>query len=166
MDEREEKPNHLTTPGGKKMSPRIEVSNTAGESAFVPKASKQNGKKNNQEGNNMSTEEVINEVAVKSNTSVISVAELYAEMEAEVVAHGSVQKNTGVTARIKTIVDSIFAATQKDKLLLSAVVKIVEKQEGRGKLYNLTRSIANSKSASAKYGLLTEDGRTYIVRKN
>lgn len=130
------------------------------ESAFAPKATK-NGKKNDtKEGNNMTTEEV----AETMNNSPVSIADLYSEMEKEIVVKGSPQ-NTGVTARIRELVEQIFSSTGKDKLLLSAVVKIVETQENRKKMYNLVRSIAMSKSEHAKYALLTEDGRTYIVRK-
>lgn len=132
------------------------------ESAFAPKATK-NGKKNDtKEGNNMTTENV--EVAEMINNSPVSIADLYSEMEKEIVVKGSPQ-NTGVTARIRELVEQIFSSTGKDKLLLSAVVKIVETQENRKKMYNLVRSIAMSKSEHAKYALLTEDGRTYIVRK-
>lgn len=130
------------------------------ESAFAPKATK-NGKKNDtKEGNNMTTEEV----AETMNNSPVSIADLYSEMEKEIVVKGSPQ-NTGVTARIRELVEQIFSSTGKDKLLLSAVVKIVETQENRKKMYNLVRSIAMSKSEHAKYALLKEDGRTYIVRK-
>lgn len=139
--------------------PRIEST-----SAFAPKATK-NGKKNDtKEGNNMTTEEVKVEVAEMINNSPVSIADLYSEMEKEIVVKGSPQ-NTGVTARIRELVEQIFSSTGKDKLLLSAVVKIVETQENRKKMYNLVRSIAMSKSEHAKYALLTEDGRTYIVRK-
>lgn len=96
--------------------------------------------------------------------SPVSIADLYAEMEKELTVKG-VSVNTGVTARIRETVDGIFAATGKDKLLLSAVVKIVEKQENRKKMYNLVRSIGMSKSPNAKYSLVNEDGRTYIVMK-
>ena len=137
--------------------PRIEST-----SAFAPKATK-NGKKNDtKEGNNMTTENV--EVAEMINNNPVSIADLYSEMEKEIVVKGSPQ-NTGVTARIRELVEQIFSSTWKDKLLLSAVVKIVETQENRKKMYNLVRSIAMSKSEHAKYGLITEDGRTYIVRK-
>ena len=131
--------------------PRIENTN-AGENAF-----KKNSKKVKVE---TMTEENTVEVAAKKN----SIADLYAEMEKELVVKG-VTHNTGVTVRIRDLVGQIFDSTQKEKLLLSAVVKIVEKQEGRTKMYNLVRSIATSKSEHAKYALLTEDGRTYIVRK-
>lgn len=140
--------------------PRIES-----VSAFAPK---KNSKKNNhevEEGNNMTTE-VSNEVAEQSNNvSPVSVAALYAEIENEIVVRGAAHSNTGVTARIRELVGQIFESTGKDKLLLSAVVRIVEQQENRKKMYNLVRSIAMSKSETAKYTLLTEDGRTYIVRK-
>lgn len=138
------------------------------ESAFAPKATK-NGKKNDtketKEVKNMvENTEAINEVAALTNNSPVSIADLYSEMEKEIVVKGSPQ-NTGVTARIRELVEQIFSSTGKDKLLLSAVVKIVETQENRKKMYNLVRSIAMSKSEHAKYALLTEDGRTYIVRK-
>lgn len=135
-----------------------------------PFGKKANGKKSNstpvsgevkEEVNNMS--ETTTEAVEKSN-SPVSIADLYAEMESELTVKG-VSVNTGVTARIRETVDGIFAATGKDRLLLSAVVKIVEKQEGRKKMYNLVRSIGNGKSESAKYGLVSEDGHTYIVRK-
>lgn len=130
--------------------PRIENTKDTSENAF---------KKNSKEGSIMTEENTV-EVAAKKN----SIADLYAEMEKELVAKG-VTHNTGVTVRIRDLVGQIFDSTQKEKLLLSAVVKIVEKQEGRTKMYNLVRSIATSKSEHAKYGLITEDGRTYIVRK-
>ena len=130
--------------------PRIENTKDTSENVF---------KKNSKEGSIMTEENTV-EVAAKKN----SIADLYAEMEKELVAKG-VTHNTGVTVRIRDLVGQIFDSTQKEKLLLSAVVKIVEKQEGRTKMYNLVRSIATSKSEHAKYGLITEDGRTYIVRK-
>ena len=130
--------------------PRIENTKDTSENAF---------KKNSKEGSIMTEENTV-EVAAKKN----SIADLYAEMEKELVVKG-VTHNTGVTVRIRDLVGQIFDSTQKEKLLLSAVVKIVEKQEGRTKMYNLVRSIATSKSEHAKYGLITEDGRTYIVRK-
>lgn len=102
---------------------------------------------------------------VETPNSPVSIADLYAEMEQELAARGNVSQNTGVTARIRDLVEQIFASTGKDRLLLSAVVKIVEKQEGRTKMYNLVRSIATSKSEHAKYTLITEDGRTFIARK-
>lgn len=145
--------------------PRIENTN-AGESAFAPKS--KNGKKNietpKEVENMVENTEAINEVAALTNNSPVSIADLYSEMEKEIVVKGSPQ-NTGVTARIRELVEQIFSSTGKDKLLLSAVVKIVETQENRKKMYNLVRSIAMSKSEHAKYALLTEDGRTYIVRK-
>lgn len=140
--------------------PRIETNN-AGSNAFAPKSTK----KENKEGNNMTTE-VANEVAEQKNivNSPVSIAELYSEMEKELVVKG-VTQNAGVTARIRTLVEQIFDSTGKEKLLLSAVVKIVEQQEGRKKMYNLVRSTAMSKSEHAKFGLIVEEGRTYIIRK-
>lgn len=144
--------------------PRIE--STANTNAFAKKSKNTNvkpAKENNMAAN---TETTPVEVAAQSNitNSPVSIADLYAEMEKEITVKG-VSSNTGVTARIRDLVDQIFDSTGKEKLLLSAVVKIVEKQEGRTKMYNLVRSVGMSKSEHAKYGLLTEDGRTYITRK-
>lgn len=135
------------------MTPRME-----GEAAKQPFARKSNSKKDNVE------EVTMTEIAEQSNNSPVSIADLYNEMEATITIKGGAQ-NAGVTQRIRTLVDQTFEATGKDKLLLSAMVKIAEKQEGRTKLYNLVRSIAMSKSPQCKYGLLNEDGKVYIVRK-
>lgn len=106
------------------------------------------------------------EVAATTN-SPVSIADLYSEMEAEITLKGTVNgPNSGVSARIRDLVNQIFDSTGKDRLLLSAVVKIVEKQEGRTKMYNIVRSIAQSKSKTAKLGLIAENGRTYIVKKD
>lgn len=149
------------------MSPRIEASSGGvAINAFTKKA-KQSNVKVSKEEQNMS-EVRTTEVAEQSNVanSPVSIADLYTEMEKELVMKARGGKNEGVTERIRTLVGQIFASTGKDKLLLSAVVKIVEQQEGRTKLYNLVRSIGQSKSAHAKYGLLSEDGRTYIIQKD
>lgn len=134
--------------------PRIENTKDTSENAFARK------KVETMTEENTNVQQDTVEVAAKKN----SIADLYAEMEKELVVKG-VTHNTGVTVRIRDLVGQIFDSTQKEKLLLSAVVKIVEKQEGRTKMYNLVRSIATSRSEHAKYALLTEDGRTYIVRK-
>jgi len=141
--------------------PRIEHNNE-GKNAF---ASKKN-KANVQEVSNMTTENSPSEVAEQKNivNSPVSIADLYTEMEQELSLKTHVQ-NTGVTARIRELVEQIFDSTGKEKLLLSAVVKIVEKQEGRTKMYNLVRSVGNSRSEHAKFGLVVEEGRTYITRK-
>lgn len=149
------------------MVPRIEA--TSGGvtiNAFTKKAKPSNVKVSKEE-QNMSEVKTV-EVAEQSNVtnSPVSIADLYAEMERELVLKARGDKNEGVTERIRTLVEQIFASTGKDKLLLSAIVKIVEQQEGRTKLYNLVRSVGQSKSAHAKYGLITEDGRTYIIQKD
>ena len=151
---------HIHSRKQRHMTPSIEVNGKTATKPF--------GKKSNNSPVSGSTEPVKNmeatqEVVAQSN-SPVSIADLYAEMENELTVKGTIV-NTGVTERIRELVGQIFASTGKDKLLLSAVVKIVEKQEGRKKMYNLVRSIATSKSEHAIYTLLTEDGRTYIVRK-
>lgn len=140
--------------------PRIEHNNE-GKNAFASKKNKQPV-----EGNNMTESANTPEVAEQKNNanSPVSIADLYTEMEQELSLKTSVQ-NTGVTARIRELVEQIFDSTGKEKLLLSAVVKICEKQEGRTKMYNLVRSIGNSRSEHAKFGLIVEEGRTYITRK-
>ena len=155
---------HIHSRKQRHMTPSIEVNGV--KQPFA----KKNGKKSNDSPVSGPTESVKNmseeaktEVAAQSN-SPVSIADLYAEMENELTVKGTIV-NVGVTERIRELVGQIFASTGKDKLLLSAVVKIVEKQEGRKKMYNLVRSIATSKSEHAIYTLLTEDGRTYIVRK-
>lgn len=116
------------------------------------------------EASEVSTQEVVEQSNTVTN-SPVSIAALYAEMEQEITVRNGAQVNTGVTARIRELVGQIFDSTGKDRLLLSAVVKIVEQQEGRKKMYNLVRSVATGKSETAKYGLTTEDGRTYITRR-
>lgn len=105
----------------------------------------------------------VEEQKVQITPSTISIAELYAEMEGELVLRGD-NKNSGITEKIRETVDAVFAATQKDRLLLAAVTKIVENQTGRKKIYNLVRSVANAKNG--KYGLETVNGKAYIILRN
>ena len=159
---RQETKAHTVHPLTEDSMPRMEQTNTDAFAKAKKSNSKQNSPEETMEGTNMTEQSL--EVAEQKN-SPVSIAALYAEMEAEITIRSGAQVNTGVTARIRTLVGQIFDSTGKDRLLLSAVVKIVEQQEGRKKMYNLVRSVATGKSENAKYGLMTEDGRTYITRK-
>jgi hypothetical protein len=144
-----------------------EIVNNDGEitKPFAKKTSRKSNKEQTKETSPM-TETISPTPEVAAPTTItnspVSIADLYAEMESQLTLT-STTRNTGVTKKIRETIDAIFEATQKDKLLLSAVVHIVEQEEGRKKLYNIVRSVAQSKSG--KYTLETLEGKAYIVLK-